>query len=124
MTDGLDRLFATIAARTAGDPNTSYTAKLLAAGVEKCAKKFGEEATEAVIAGKDGDKMRVCAEVADLWFHCLVLLARHGLRPADVLAELARREGTSGHAEKAARAPQGFAATPAGGAARNEQDPT
>ena len=66
-------------------------------------KKIGEEATETVMAAKDGDKIRVVAEVADLWFHCLVLLARHGLGPADVLRELARREGTSGHAERASR---------------------
>jgi len=66
-------------------------------------KKIGEEATETVIAAKDGDKLRITAEVADLWFHCLVLLARHGLGPTDVLAELVRREGTSGNAEKASR---------------------
>jgi len=66
-------------------------------------KKIGEEATETVMAAKDGDKIRLTGEVADLWFHCLVLLARHGLGPADVLRELARREGVSGHAERAAR---------------------
>ena len=66
-------------------------------------KKIGEEATETVMAAKDGDKIRVVAEVADLWFHCLVLLARHGLGPADVLRELERREGMSGHAERASR---------------------
>ena len=122
--DVLARLADTIAARRGGDPAASYVASLFARGDDAILKKIGEEATEAVIAGKEGDNIRICAEVADLWFHCLVLLARHGLRPADVLAELARREGTSGHAEKAARAPQALAATPAGGATRNEQDPT
>ena len=121
--DVLARLADTIAARRGADPTASYVASLFARGDDVILKKIGEEATEVVIAGKDGDKIRVCAEVADLWFHCLVLLARHGLRPADVLAELTRREGSSGHAEKAARAPQAFA-TPAGAAARNEQDPT
>ena len=66
-------------------------------------KKIGEEATETVMAAKDGDPQKIVNEVADLWFHCLVLLARHGLGPADVLSELERREGTSGHTEKAAR---------------------
>ena len=122
--DILARLADTIAARRGADPSTSYVASLFARGDDVILKKIGEEATEAVIAGKDGDKIRICAEVADLWFHCVVLLARHGLRPADVLAELARREGISGHAEKAARAPQAFAAMPAGGAARDQQDPT
>ena len=86
-----------------GDPATSYVAALFAKGDDAILKKIGEEATETVMAAKDGDKLRLTAEVADLWFHCLVLLARHGLGPADVLAELARREGTSGIAEKAAR---------------------
>jgi phosphoribosyl-ATP pyrophosphohydrolase len=122
--DVLARLADTIAERRGADPASSYVASLFARGDDAILKKIGEEATEAVIAGKGGDKIRICAEVADLWFHCLVLLVRHGLRPADVLAELARREGTSGHAEKAARAPQAFAPTPAGGAARNGQDPT
>ncbi len=91
-------------AQVAGaDPSTSYVASLFAKGDDAILKKIGEEATETVLAAKDGDPARITAEVADLWFHCLVLLARHGLSPADVLAELARREGTSGHAEKAAR---------------------
>jgi phosphoribosyl-ATP pyrophosphohydrolase len=101
--DILDRLAATIAARRSGDPATSYVAALFAKGEDAILKKIGEEATEAVMAAKDGDKLRIAAEVADLWFHCLVLLACHGLGPADVRAELARREGTSGVAEKAAR---------------------
>ena len=85
------------------DPASSYVAALFAKGDDAILKKIGEEATETVMAAKDGDKMRIVAEVADLWFHCLVLLARHGLGPDDVRAELARREGTSGIAEKASR---------------------
>src|SRR3954452_24071421 len=92
--DVLDRLAATIESRKHADPATSYVAALLAKGDDAILKKIGEEATEAVIAGKDGDKIRITAEIADLWFHCLVLLARHGLKPSDVLSELARREGT------------------------------
>ena len=103
--DILDRLAAAIAARRAADPSSSYVAALFAKGDDAILKKIGEEATETVMAAKDGDKMRICAEVADLWFHCLVLLARHGLGPDDVRAERARREGTSGIAEKAARKP-------------------
>jgi len=101
--DILDRLAATIAARRDADPSSSYVAQLLAKGDDAILKKIGEEATETVMAAKDGDRLRVVAEVADLWFHCLVLLARHGLGPDDVRAELARREGTSGIAERAAR---------------------
>lgn len=101
--DVLDRVAATIAARRDADPATSYVASLLAKGDDAIAKKIGEEATETVIAAKDGDKIRIVAEVADLWFHCLVLLARHGLGPDAIRDELARREGVSGHAEKAAR---------------------
>ena len=106
-TDGGDgvlaRLAATIDARKNAAPSTSYVASLFARGDDAILKKIGEEATEAVMAAKDGDKIRITAEIADLWFHCLVLLARHGLGPDDVLAELARREGTSGHAERLAR---------------------
>ncbi len=101
--DVLARVAATIASRKGADAGTSYVASLLARGDDAILKKIGEEATETVLAGKGGDPARITAEVADLWFHCLVLLAHHGLGPADVLAELARREGTSGHAEKAAR---------------------
>jgi len=103
--DVIDRIAATIAARRDADPATSYVAALFAKGDDAILKKIGEEATEAVMAAKDGDKIRIAAEVADLWFHCLVLLAWHGLGPADVRAELARREGRSGLAEKAARRP-------------------
>jgi phosphoribosyl-ATP pyrophosphohydrolase len=101
--DVLRRVAAVIAARRDANAADSYVAALFARGGDAILKKIGEEATETVMAAKDGDKIRVCAEVADLWFHCLVLLAWHGLGPDDVLAELARREGTSGHAEKAAR---------------------
>ena len=101
--DILARLAATIASRRGADASSSYVASLFAKGDDAILKKIGEEATETVMAAKDGDPGRITAEVADLWFHCLVLLARHGLTPDDVLSELARREGTSGHAEKAAR---------------------
>lgn len=99
----LARVAATIAARKDADPASSYVAALFAKGDDAILKKIGEEATETVMAAKDGDARRVVSEVADLWFHCLVLLVRHGLGPADVLAELTRREGVSGHAEKAGR---------------------
>jgi phosphoribosyl-ATP pyrophosphohydrolase len=101
--DILARVAATVAARRDADPAASYVASLFAKGDDAILKKIGEEATETVMAAKDGERARIVAEVADLWFHCIVLLARHGLAPADVLAELARREGTSGHAEKRAR---------------------
>ncbi len=103
--DVLDRLAAVIAARRGAEPSSSYVASLFAKGDDAILKKIGEEATETVMAAKDGDKLRVTAEVADLWFHCLVLLARHGLGPDDVRAELERREGNSGLAEKAKRVP-------------------
>ena len=105
MTDDpiLTRLAATLASRKGADPGTSYVASLFAKGDDAILKKIGEEATETVMAAKDGDPARIVSEVADLWFHCLVLLAQRGLSPQDVLDELARREGTSGHAEKAAR---------------------
>ena len=101
--DVLLRLGATIESRKTGTAATSYVAALFAKGDDAILKKIGEEATETVLAAKDGDPDRIVAEVADLWFHCLVLLARHGLSAAQVLAELSRREGTSGHSEKAAR---------------------
>ena len=101
--DVLERLAAVIASRRGADPGSSYVAALFAKGDDAILKKIGEEATETVMAAKDGDGRRIVSEVADLWFHCLVLLVRHGVGPADVLAELARREGTSGHAEKAGR---------------------
>jgi phosphoribosyl-ATP pyrophosphohydrolase len=89
--------------RNGGDPATSYSAKLLARGPDAFLKKIGEEATELVMAAKDAIPERIVSETADLWFHSLVALAYYGLRPDDVLRELARREGTSGLAEKAAR---------------------
>ena len=101
--DFLARLAATLASRKGADPGTSYAAPLFAKGDDAILKKIGEEATETVMAAKDGDPARIVSAVADLWFHCLVLLAQRGLSPQDVLDELARREGTSGHAEKAAR---------------------
>ncbi|HMU64600.1 MAG TPA: phosphoribosyl-ATP diphosphatase, partial [Nitrosomonas sp.] len=85
------------------DPSTSYVAKLLNSGQDKILKKVAEEAAETIMASKDGDTTHVVYEVADLWFHCLILLAHHGLRPEDVLAELARREGLSGIEEKRLR---------------------
>jgi len=86
-----------------GDPTASYSAKLLAKGPDAVLKKIGEEATELVMAAKDGMPERIVSETADLWFHCLVALTHFKLRPEDVLAELARREGLSGLAEKASR---------------------
>jgi phosphoribosyl-ATP pyrophosphohydrolase len=100
----IDRLFATIAARKAGgDAEQSYTAKLLSQGVEKCAKKFGEEAVETVLAAVSGDKKHLAAESADALYHLLVLWAAAGITPDDVYAALKAREGQSGLAEKAAR---------------------
>ena len=101
--DTLARLAAVIEARRSGDPATSYVARLLAKGEDAVLKKVGEEATEVVMACKDGDASRIVAEVADLWFHSMLALAAHGLAPADVLAELERREGCSGLEEFALR---------------------
>ena len=101
--DTLARLAAVIEARRAGDPEKSYVARLFAKGADAVLKKIGEEATEVVMACKDGDPKKVVAEVADLWFHTMIALAQHGLTPADVLAELERREGLSGLEEFAAR---------------------
>lgn len=106
MTDDdrtLARLADVIESRRGGDPATSYVARLLAASPDAVLKKIGEEATETVMAAKDGATDRIVAECADLWFHCLVMLARYGLRPEHVLAELQRRAGTSGIEEKALR---------------------
>ncbi|MEZ5887006.1 MAG: phosphoribosyl-ATP diphosphatase [Paracoccaceae bacterium] len=99
----LDRLAATIAARKEADPESSWTANLLAKGPEKCAEKFGEEAVEAIIEAVKGDRDRLTAEAADVLYHLLVMLAAREVTLADVLAELERREGMSGLAEKAAR---------------------
>jgi phosphoribosyl-ATP pyrophosphohydrolase len=99
----LMRLAETLESRKGADPGSSYVASLYSKGTDAILKKIGEEATETVMASKDGVPARVTSEVADLWFHCLVLLAHHGLSPSDVLAELERREGRSGHDEKASR---------------------
>ena len=108
--DTLARLAAVIESRkpaAGGDPEKSYVARLFAKGTDAILKKVGEEATEVVMAAKDGDRARLVAEVADLWFHSIVALAHLGAQPADVLAELARREGLSGLDEKAQRAALG-----------------
>jgi phosphoribosyl-ATP pyrophosphohydrolase len=101
--DVLERLFAVIESRKGADPGTSYTAKLLARGPKQIAKKTGEEAVEVVIAALTEDSARVAEESADLLYHILTLWAATGVRPGDVWAALASREGTSGLAEKAAR---------------------
>lgn len=103
MTHSLDRLAATIVARKSADPDSSWTAKLLAKGPEKCAEKFGEEAVEAIIEAVKGDRAKLTSEAADVLYHLLVMLAARDVPLADVLAELDRREGTSGLSEKAAR---------------------
>lgn len=103
MTETLKHLESTIATRASGDPATSYVARLLQEGTPRIAKKLGEEATETVIAALADDKVALTAEAADLIFHLLVLLKAKGVTLADVEAELARREGMSGLAEKAAR---------------------
>lgn len=103
MSDILNRLAETLEARKSADPQSSYVAKLYAKGLDNILKKIGEESAEVIIAAKGADKGQVVYEVADLWFHTLVLLAQQGLHPDDVLNELARREGLSGIAEKAAR---------------------
>lgn len=99
----LDRLAATIAARKGADPEESWTAKLLSKGPEKCAEKFGEEAVEAIIEAVKGDRAKLTAEAADVLYHLLVMLAARDVTLVDVLAELERREGQSGIAEKASR---------------------
>ena len=108
--DSLARLAAVIEGRKpahGGDPEKSYVARLLARGPDAFLKKIGEEATEVVMAAKDAERggapSRIVSEVADLWFHCMIALAHYGLTPADVIAELERREGTSGIEEKALR---------------------
>ena len=109
-TDSLARLAAVIESRkpaNGGDPEASYVARLLAKGPDAFLKKVGEEATEVVMAAKDadhgGDRAKLVGEVADLWFHSMIALAHYGLGPADVVAELERREGLSGLEEKAMR---------------------
>ena len=108
--DSLARLHGVIESRkpaNGGDPEASYVARLLHKGPDAFLKKIGEEATEVVMAAKDadhgGDPAKIVNEVADLWFHCMIALAHYGLKPADVVAELQRREGLSGLEEKALR---------------------
>jgi len=108
--DSLARLAEIIESRkpaNGGDPEASYVARLLHKGPDAFLKKIGEEATEVVMAAKDadsgGDRAKLVGEVADLWFHCMIALAHYGLKPADVVAELQRREGLSGIEEKALR---------------------
>ena len=101
--DTLGRLAQVIESRKAGDPQKSYVARLFEKGNDAILKKIGEEATETVMACKDGDRQKIVAEVADLWFHSMLALSAYGLTPADVLAELERREGQSGLEEFAAR---------------------
>ena len=103
LAETLERIAAVIDSRRGGDPEASYVARLLGADEDAVLKKIGEEATETVLAAKSGDRLHLVRETADLWFHCLILLARRGLGPGDVLAELHRREGISGIDEKAAR---------------------
>jgi phosphoribosyl-ATP pyrophosphohydrolase len=102
----LARLAEVIASRRGGDPDKSYVARLFHKGTDAILKKVGEEATEVVMAGKDGDATKIVYEVADLWFHSMIALAQFGLTPADVVAELARREGLSGLEEFALRKAQ------------------
>jgi phosphoribosyl-ATP pyrophosphohydrolase len=103
MKNILERIADSIHQRKGGDPSKSYVAKLFAQGDDAMLKKIGEEATEVVLAAKGDDRLHLVREVTDLWFHCMIVLERHGLGPADVLAEMQRREGISGLDEKAAR---------------------
>jgi len=104
--DTLARLAQVIEDRKAGDPDKSYVARLFHKGTDAILKKIGEEATETVMAAKDGDPQKLVYEVADLWFHSMLALAAFGLKPADVIAELQRREGLSGLEEFALRKAQ------------------
>ena len=99
----LERLEETIAARRGADAGASYVASLNAKGLDAILKKVGEESAEAIVAAKNGERAAIVHETADLWFHCMVMLAWHGVKVADVMAELERREGRSGIDEKNAR---------------------
>lgn len=103
LAETLERIASIIEERRQADVEKSYVARLLSQNEDLVLKKIGEEATETVLAAKSGDRLHLVRETADLWFHCMILLARHGLGPGDVLAELHRREGISGLDEKAAR---------------------
>lgn len=105
MNDVLDRLFATILARKGDEVGSSYTASLLSKGPSKCAEKFGEEAIEAIVSAAQGDRKNLTLEAADVLYHLQVMLAASSISWDDVKAELSKREGVSGHAEKAARKP-------------------
>ena len=107
MNDVLERLSELLEQRKTADPQSSYVAKLYAKGMDSILKKVGEESAETIIAAKNGDKEHLIYETADLWFHTLVMLAHAGLKPNDILDELARREGLSGIAEKASRSESG-----------------
>lgn len=102
----LSELADVLETRKGSDPDSSYVSSLYAKGLDSILKKIGEEATETVMAAKDGDADKIIYETADLWFHSMVLLAHTGLRPEQVLEELGRRFGVSGHAEKASRPAQ------------------
>ncbi len=99
----LDELVRVLESRRTADPNTSYVASLYAKGSDAVLKKVGEEAAEVLLAAKNGDNKQIVHETADLWFHTLIMLVQHGLSADDVLDELARRFGVSGHEEKASR---------------------
>ena len=103
MSDVLDKLAAVLESRKTADPGSSYVAGLYHKGLDAILKKIGEEATETILAAASGDREKIVHETADLWFHCLVLLAQQGIKPADVLAELERRFGASGLEERARR---------------------
>ena len=103
MEDSLKKLTEVLEQRKTQDPNESYVASLYAAGLDKILKKIGEESAEVIMAAKDGDPAKIIHETADLWFHTLVMLANANLSADDILAELDRRFGTSGHDEKAGR---------------------
>lgn len=103
MSDILTQLAEVLEARKSADPTSSYVAGLYAKGLDAILKKIAEEATETVMAAKEGDRQQIVYEIADLWFHTLVLLAQQGLKPDQVLQELDRRFGLSGLAEKAQR---------------------
>lgn len=107
MSNTLNRLAELLEQRKSADPQTSYVAKLYAKGMDSILKKVGEEAAETIIAAKNGDNEHLIYETADLWFHTLVMLAQAGLKPQDILDELARREGLSGLVEKASRVEEG-----------------
>lgn len=103
MSDILEDLAKILEERKAANPDDSYVASLYAKGTDKILKKVGEEATEVVMAAKDADNLKLVHETADLWFHTMVMLAHAGLGPEDILQELDRRFGISGHEEKASR---------------------